>query len=204
MVNAAVNAFSNDSSHPPPETHEDSKGPVEECPHHSHRQVIQTESEEQQQCPYKSPELGVGGDADDEKNLYQQFGGDRQMAIFVEDFMEGIMGDSELACYHQKFQDPEEMEMLKEKLICYFKWKLDGARFYIGKPMPDVHRNLGITDEVFDKACLIFTASLKKLKTKMGVMRPFVQRISGIRNEICFPPVDQNEEGFTFDTKTEI
>ena len=124
------------------------------------------------------------------------------MAIFVEDFMEGIMGDSELACYHQKFQDPEEMEMLKEKLVCYFKYKLDGARFYIGKPMADVHRTLGISDEVFDKACLIFTASLKKLKTKMDVMRPFVQRISGIRNEICFPPINDDEE-VTYDTKTE-
>ena len=64
--------------------------------------------------------------------------------------------------------------MLKEKLICYFKWKLDGARFYIGKSMPDVHRDLGISDAVFDSACLVFTASLKRLKTKMKVMRPFV------------------------------
>jgi hypothetical protein len=31
------------------------------------------------------------------------FGGDAKMNLFVEDFMEGIMGDSELACYHEKF-----------------------------------------------------------------------------------------------------
>ena len=55
------------------------------------------------------------------------------------------------------------MELLKEKLCAYFKFKLDGARFYIGRPMPDVHKNLGITDEVFDMACAVFLTSLKKL-----------------------------------------
>lgn len=37
----------------------------------------------------------------DDMSLYEQFGGDARMRIFVEEFMEGIMGDSELACYHQ-------------------------------------------------------------------------------------------------------
>lgn len=84
------------------------------------------------------------------------------MAMFVEDFMEGIMGDPELACHHKQFQDPDAMEMLKSKLCAYFQWKLDGAKHYIGKPMPEVHKNLGISDEVFDSACEIFCTSLKK------------------------------------------
>lgn len=103
---------------------------------------------------------------DDTATLYDQFGGDPKMSFFVEDFMEGIMGNSELACYHSKFQDPIEMEILKEKLIQFFKWKMDGASHYIGKPMPEVHKNLGISDDMFDKACDVFTASCKKLKPK--------------------------------------
>ena len=94
-------------------------------------------------------------------SLYEQFGGDIKMSLFIEDFMECIMGDSQLACYHQKFQDPEEMEILKEKLCQFFKFQLDGSRFYIGKPMADVHRNLGISDEIFDRCCEVFTACLK-------------------------------------------
>ena len=116
------------------------------------------------------------------------------MSLFVEDFMEGIMADTELACHHAKFQDPDEMELLKDKLCAYFRFKLDGAKHYIGKSMPDVHRNLGISDEVFDKACVVFSTSLKKFKPKLKVMREFVRRISGIRDEICFPPV-QNQDG---------
>ncbi len=84
------------------------------------------------------------------------------------------------------------MEILQEKLCQFFKFKLDGSRFYIGKPMPEVHKNLGITDEVFDNACQIFTNSVKKMKPKLKVMREFVKRIGGIRNEICFPPVDDS------------
>lgn len=132
----------------------------------------------------------------EDATLYDQFGGDGKMSLFVEDFMEGIMADPELACHHQKFLDPDEMELLKEKLCSFFKYKLDGSKFYIGKPMPDVHRNLGISDEMFDQACVVFTTSLKKCKPKLKVMREFVKRIGGIRNEIVFPRVSdlQNVE----------
>ena len=130
----------------------------------------------------------------DTATLYDQFGGDPKMSFFVEDLMEGIMGDSELACYHNKFQDPIEMEILKEKLIQFFKWKMDGASHYIGKPMPEVHKNLGISDDMFDKACDVFTASCKKLKPKQAVMSEFITRIAGLRSEICFPPVDQKDD----------
>ena len=39
----------------------------------------------------------------DQATLYDQFGGDKKMFIFVEDFMEGVMADSELACHHRQF-----------------------------------------------------------------------------------------------------
>ena len=104
------------------------------------------------------------------------------MQLFVEDFMEGIMADAELSCHHAQFQDPEQMEMLKEKLCAYFKYKLDGCRFYIGRSMPDVHRNLGISDEMFDSACVVFLTSLKKFKLKEEVLKNFVNRIESIRD----------------------
>lgn len=50
------------------------------------------------------------------------------------------------------------MEELKFKLLHFFKWKLDGCPFYIGKSMYEVHKDLGITDEVFDRAAQIFAA----------------------------------------------
>ena len=100
------------------------------------------------------------------QTYYDQLGGAKTMAMFVEDFMEGIMGDPELACHHKQFQDPDAMEMLKSKLCAFFQWKLDGSKHYIGRPMPEVHKNLGISDEVFDSACEVFCTSLKKFNLK--------------------------------------
>ena len=68
------------------------------------------------------------------------------MEAFVNDFMKSVMSNSELAQHHAQFKDNEEMEILKDKLCAYFKYKLDGSRFYIGRTIADVHKNLGITD----------------------------------------------------------
>ena len=115
------------------------------------------------------------------------------MNLFIEDFMEGIMADAELECHHSKFKDPDEMELLKEKLHQLFKYKLDGSKFYIGKDMTEVHKDLGITDEIFDKACDVFTNSVKKVKPNIKVMKEFIKRISDMRPEIVFPPKDHQE-----------
>lgn len=81
------------------------------------------------------------------------------------------------------------MEILQDKLCSYFKYKLDGSRFYIGKTMTEVHKNLGITDDLFDNFCSIFLTSLKKQKPKAKVFQAFYKRIVALRSEICFPPL---------------
>lgn len=109
------------------------------------------------------------------------------MKLFIDFFLDGIMEDAELACYHEKFRDPNEMEILKYKLLMFFKWKLDGAPFYIGKTMYEAHKNLGITDEIFDRASTIFATQLRRIKPKMKVFREFVKRVGDLRPEIVIP-----------------
>lgn len=109
------------------------------------------------------------------------------MSIFIDYFLDGIMADQELACYHEKFKIPDEMEMLKFKLLQFFKWLLDGIPHYIGRTMYDVHKNLGITDEVFDKAAAVFASQLRRLRPKMKVFREFVKRVSDLRPQIVIP-----------------
>ena len=82
------------------------------------------------------------------------------------------------------------MEVLHEKLCSFFKYKLDGSRFYIGRSMTDVHKNLGISDEMFDKMCQVFMTTLRKhTKGKVKVFQAFYRRIISLRSEICHPPV---------------
>lgn len=95
------------------------------------------------------------------------------------------------------------MELLKEKLVQFFRFKMDGSRFYIGKPMPEVHENLGITDDVFDKACEVFVTSVNKMGADPDVTKTFIDRISGLRHDICFPPKvsdDMAADGLECDT----
>jgi hypothetical protein len=85
------------------------------------------------------------------------------------------------------------MELLKFKLLQFFKWKLDGSPYYIGMSMYEAHKNLGITDEAFDKASAIFAAELRRIKPKMKVFREFVQRIGALRPEIVIPLPDDKK-----------
>ena len=83
------------------------------------------------------------------------------------------------------------MEILKDKLCAFFKYKLDGSKFYIGKSMTEVHKNLGISDELFDKMTAIFLDSLRKKehKIKPSVIRNFYKKVITLRSEICHPPM---------------
>jgi len=135
----------------------------------------------------KSDQISIMSSSDREPSLYDQLGGDRKMSLFVDYFLDGVMSDSELACYHAKFQDSYEMELLKFKLVQFFKFKLDGQAHYIGKDMYEVHKTLGITDKLFDKACVVFTQQLRRLKPKMPVFREFIKRISDLRPCIVIP-----------------
>jgi truncated hemoglobin YjbI len=79
------------------------------------------------------------------------------------------------------------MEILKFKLLHFFKWQLDGAPHYIGKSMYEAHKDLGITDEVFDAASAVFTSQLRRIKPKIKVFREFVNRVGALRPEIVIP-----------------
>lgn len=170
LISAAMSAFSGAPQSPGLDDDDAPQHVTPSCP------ISEISSSVARGCPV----AGIKNAED--LTLYDQFGGDAKMQLFVSDFMENLMGDPQLACYHEKFQQPEEMEILQEKLCQYFKFKLDGSRYYIGKSMTEVHKNLGISDQVFDSACEIFTSSVKKMKPKLKVMREFVKRINGIRD----------------------
>lgn len=108
------------------------------------------------------------------------------MRSFVSSFMVGIMADEELECHHEKFQDAYEMELLQEKLHQFFKTLLDGQRFYIGKDMYEVHKELGITDHLFDKAGSILAQTAARVTPTPSphVQKVFNDRVTALRNVI--------------------
>ena len=71
------------------------------------------------------------------------------MTVVVKDFLDDFMTDPELGAH---IQDPSRRESLEGKMFHFFKYKMDGTDTYEGRPLKDVHKNFGISNELFDKA----------------------------------------------------
>jgi hypothetical protein len=71
----------------------------------------------------------------------------------VDMMAESEMEHADLCTYFQHLKGkPDEINLYKEKLYHFFKWKMEGEKFYIGKSMEEAHQGLGITDDIFDKS----------------------------------------------------
>ena len=125
-----------------------------------------------------------------EPSLYEQFGGSENMAAFVDEWMGNVL---------VMVEDPDQKDMLREKMFQFFKFKLDGSKRYLGRDLAEVHRYMGITDAHFDDACAKMLDSLKKVrikattKFKPAIIREFHKRISALRDQICFPPIEEHK-----------
>ena len=84
------------------------------------------------------------------------------MVAFIDDLAEAWVNDEEIGPAFEKYKEPDQIGLFKEKLFHYFKYKMDGSKFYIGVPLNEVHWPLGITDLMFDKANAQVIASLRK------------------------------------------
>ena len=62
--------------------------------------------------------------------------------------------------FDSKYADGEEEARLADKYVQYIKFLFGGQKFYIGRSLAEVHKDLGITDEQFDVASRTFVISL--------------------------------------------
>lgn len=83
------------------------------------------------------------------------------MATLVDLILTGFTEDALLATKTTKQFNQKESGLLKAKLIAFFQFKMGGAKRYIGKPLGEVHQHMGITDALFEKACLMMVAKMK-------------------------------------------
>ena len=79
-------------------------------------------------------------------------------------------------------ESPEELPYRKQKLFYYFKYLTDGIQYYPGTQLSQVHANLGITDEQFDRVVGKMTTCLRKMRPKLKVFQQFSRRISDLRD----------------------
>ena len=124
----------------------------------------------------------------EDPSLYEQFGGDSKMEIFLDNLIEDWFNDSEIGPYHESLKHEEhKLNLFRAKLHSFLKNLMDGSRFYIGVPLSEVHWPLCLTDSMFDKSVTMIIAAFKKTRPKLQVLREFSKRLSNIREMILRP-----------------
>ena len=96
------------------------------------------------------------------------------------------MGESKLP-HQYTLVDTDLVNLHKERMYQYFKFLFNGSKHYIGTPLEVIHKDLGISDELFDKAVGIIITFVKKMKPKLQVMREVIKRINDVRPKVVIP-----------------
>lgn len=65
-------------------------------------------------------------DANLEESLFDQFGGHDKLVILVDTWMKSIAHDEVAKGYDSKYNEPVELELLKEKYLQYLKFLFGG------------------------------------------------------------------------------
>ena len=118
-----------------------------------------------------------------EPSLYEKFGDDQKWTLFVDEIVNQFMEHPDLKGPHKRvFQDSEQIELFKYKMLQYFKFLAGGSKRYLGKSLEDVHRHMGISEALFDKSKDIILAAMKKMRPRpVSVLIDFMKRIEGLR-----------------------
>ena len=70
---------------------------------------------------------------------------------------------------------------------------MDGSDEYHDRNLKEVHKNFGISNELFDKASEKIMRAFKKQRPKLPVLKEFIKRVNALREEICSPPKQEVE-----------
>jgi hemoglobin len=120
--------------------------------------------------------------------MYQTIGGAAGLTTVVDNFYERLWADPELRHYF----DGIDRAKLKDHQRAFLTYALGGgADAYQGKPLPEAHRNLHITNEAFDKVAWHLRLTLEEL----DVDRPLITIILGFV-EGARPQVVVDQRGF--------
>ena len=85
--------------------------------------------------------------------------------------------------------------MFKYKMSEYFKYLAGGSKRYLGKPIDEVHRHMGISETLFDKSKDIILAAMKKMRPRAPVLIGFMKKIEELRSQICNQPLFEEIQG---------
>lgn len=96
-----------------------------------------------------------------ETTIYERIGGEDGIASMVDSFYQRVMADPELAPYFKDTSMDKQRRMQRE----FFGAATGGPIIYSGRPLGEVHRNMGISRREFQR----FTEHLIETLKETGI-----------------------------------
>ena len=103
--------------------------------------------------------------------MYQTIGGDAGLEAVVDTFYNRLWSDPDLKRYFEGI----DRDALKRHQRMFLTYVLGGPDAYDGRPLPEAHRGMSITDEAFDGVANHLRLTLEEC----DVDRPLISIILG-------------------------
>ncbi len=135
-------------------------------------------------CAFTSAMLmvsAVGGAlAADAKSLYERLGGHAAIVAVVDDFTANVGADARI----NKFFANADMVRVKAKLVEQIGNATGGPEKYTGRSMPDVHKNMGVSDADFTALVEDLVKTLNKFKVPMKEQGELLAILGSLKPQI--------------------
>ena len=124
-----------------------------------------------------------------QKSLYDRLGGETAITKVVDDFVNNAAGDPKVNFTRKGHPNeweatPENVAVLKRRLVEFVANAAGGPQKYTGKGMPEAHAKMEITDAEFDALAAHLSNSLKKFNVPQKEHDELMQVVGGTRGQI--------------------
>ena len=115
------------------------------------------------------------------ETMYECIGGDAGLKVAVDNFYARLWADDELKGYFNGI----DKDALKNHQRAFLTMALGGCNgIYAGKPLPQAHMGLSITDDAFDKVAEHLRLTLVDLKVDKSLLQIILGFVEGKRSQV--------------------
>jgi hemoglobin len=112
--------------------------------------------------------------------MYQSIGGDAGLTEVVDVFYNRLWSDPSLRHYF----DGIDRDALKGHQRMFLTYVLGGPEAYEGRPLPEAHRGLNITDEAFDEVANHLRLTLEEVDVDRSLISIILGFVEGVRPQV--------------------
>ena len=128
--------------------------------------------------------LGIGAcsSVPQEKNLYQELGGESGVAVIVDNFIMAIARDERVIDYFAV----SNVQRFREKMLEHICLVAEGPCTYTGDTLVDVHTGMNVKEGDFNAIVEDMMAAMNQSGVAIGTQNRLLARLATYRGEIIY------------------